>query len=70
MRDDDDEDWEDEVEEDKEDGGGKYNMLRLKYFTREVDRYQWSDRGAAKVANGLLKDLGLVKKGKTEHLIQ
>ena len=64
---DDDEDWEDE--DDDEEGRGKYNNLKLKYFAREVDRYQWSDRGAAKVANGLLKDLGLVRKGKTDKLI-
>ena len=63
----DEEEWED-VDEDWEDGG-KYNTLKLKYFAREVDRYQWSDRGAAKVANGLLKDLGLVKKRDTKMLI-
>ena len=34
-----------------------------------MDRYQWSDRGAAKVANGLLRDLGLVRKGKNKLLI-
>ena len=41
----------------------------MKNFAREVDRYGWSDRGAAKAANGLLKDLGILKKGKTKMLI-
>ena len=66
--DDDDDEWEDDSEwEDGEEGD--YNTLELKYFAREVDRYQWSDRGAAKVGSGLLKDLGLVKKGDTKMLI-
>ena len=58
-----DEDWEDEVDEneDEEDDGGKYNRLKLKYFAREVDRYQWSDRGAAKVGYGLLKEAEVTK---------
>ena len=63
----DEDEWEDEDED--WDDGGEYNTLKLKYFAREVDRYQWSDRGAAKVASGLLKDLGLVKKGDTKMLI-
>ena len=62
-----DEDWEDVEEESVEEGG--YNTLNLKNFAREVDRYGWSDRGAAKAANGLLKDLGIVRKGKTKMLI-
>jgi len=62
-----DEDWEDVVEESVEESG--YNTLNLKNFAREVDRYGWSDRGAAKAANELLKDLGIVKKGKTKMLI-
>ena len=62
-----DDDWEDVEEEVVEESG--YNTLNLKNFAREVDRYGWSDRGAAKAANGLLKDLGLVKKGKTKMLI-
>ena len=37
----DDKDWEDKVDEDEADGRGKYNRLKLKYFAREVDRYQW-----------------------------
>ena len=44
------------MDEDEEDGRGKYNRLKLKYFPREVDLYQWSDRGAAQVGNGLLKE--------------
>ena len=61
-----DDDWEDEEEIKEEES---YNTLILKYFAREVDRYGWSDRGAAKIGNGLLKDLGLVKKGKTKMFI-
>ena len=57
----DDEDWEDKVDEDEEDGRGKYNRLKLKYFAREVDRYQWSDRGAAKLGNGLLEEAEITK---------
>ena len=55
--------------EEKKEKGIKCNTICLKYFVCEVDRYNWSDQGAAKVANGLLKDLGLVKKGKTRVLI-
>ena len=47
------------MDEDEEDG--KYNWLKLKYFAREVDQYQWSDRGAAKVGNGLLKEAEVTK---------
>ena len=61
------EDWEDVEEERVEESG--YNTLNLKNFAREVDRYGWSDRGAAKAANGLLKDLGIVRKGRTKMLI-
>ena len=64
----DDSDWED-IPEEKENNTRKQNNLELKNFAREVDRYQISDRGAAKVANGLLKDLGLVRPGKTDLLI-
>ena len=63
---DDDDGWEDEEEDNEEEN---YNTMSLKYFAREVDRYGWSDRGAAKIGNGLLKDLGLVRKGKTKMLI-
>ena len=62
----DDDSWEDEEEAEEEEN---YNTMSLKYFAREVDRYGWSDRGAAKIGNGLLKDLGLVRKGKTKMLI-
>ena len=57
----DDKDWEDKVDEDEEDGRGKYNRLKLKYFAREVDRYQVGDRGAAQVGNGLLKEAEVTK---------
>ena len=60
--------WEDLEEEEEEDEGG-YNTLKLKNFAREADRYQVSDRAAAKLANGLLMDIGLVKGGKTKLLI-
>ena len=59
--------WED-LEEEKEEKG-EYNTLKLKNFAREVDRYQVSDRAAAKLANGLMIDLGVVKEGKTKFLI-
>jgi hypothetical protein len=65
VEDDEDSDWEDE----KEDVENRYNTMSLKNFCREVDRYRWTDRGAAKTANGLLRDLGLVSKGKTRLLI-
>ena len=47
----DDSDWED-IPKKKKNSSNK-NTMSLKNFAREVDRYQWSDRGAAKVANGL-----------------
>ena len=59
--------WED-LEEEKEEKG-EYNTLKLKNFAREVDRYQVSDRAAAKLANGLMMDLGHVSEGKTKFLI-
>ena len=43
--------------------------MKLKNFAREVDRYQVCDRAAAKLANGLMMDLGVVKEGKTKFLI-
>ena len=61
-----DSDWED-IEEDIE--SEKYNTMSLKNFARECDRYCVSDRSAAKIANGLLKDLKLVKRGNTNMLI-
>ena len=48
---------------------GVYNRLELRYFSMECDRYCISDRAGAKLANGLLKDLGLVTKGNTQKLI-
>ena len=41
----------------------------MKNFARECDRYCISDRAAAKIANGLLKDLKIVKRGETSMLI-
>ena len=43
--------------------------MKLKNFAREVDRYQVCDRAAAKLANGLMMDLGHVSEGKTKFLI-
>ena len=40
-----------------------YNPMSLKYFAMECDRYCLSDRAGAKIGNGLLKDLGIVKRG-------
>ena len=60
-------DWED-IEEVKE-STKSYNTLSLKHFASEVDRYCISDRAAAKIGNGLLKDLGIVRKGVTDKLI-
>ena len=66
----DDSEWEDEEEtkkDSKKDSG--YNMMKLKNFARECDRYLVSDYAAAKIGNGLLKDIGLVKKGDSKRLI-
>ena len=65
---DDDSEWED-LEEENEEEKGEYNTLKLKNFVREVDRYQVSDRAAAKLANGLMIDLGHVREGKSKLLI-
>ena len=64
-----DSDWEDceEIPEDEE--PRQYNTMKLKNFSRECDRYGVSDRAAAKIGNGLLKDLGVVKRGNTKMLI-
>ena len=59
--DEDESEWED-IKERKE-NHVKSNTLKLKNFACAVDRYQWSDRGAAMVTNGLRKGLGLIKKG-------
>ena len=58
--------WEDEEETMKT---GEYNTLQLKNFAREVDRYKVSNRAAAKIGNGLLKDLKIVTKNKTTNLL-
>ena len=36
------------------------NRLDLSFFISEVDRFQISDRAAAALATGLLRDLGIV----------
>ena len=54
---DNDSDWEDIIEDKIE-----YNTLKLKNFSRECDRYKTSNREGAKLANALLRDLGLVTK--------
>ena len=66
-----DSEWEDvndrnvEIDKDKR----KYNNMSLKQFSRECDRYRISDRAGAQIGNGLLKDLGIVRKGCTAKLI-
>ena len=47
----------------------KYNTMSLKHFSRECDRYGISDRAGVKIGNGLMKDLGIVKKERTDKLI-
>ena len=67
----DDSNWEDCEDKDTttKSKPSKYNTIALKNFIRECERYGLSDRGAAKVANGLLRDLKIVKKGETSNLI-
>ena len=67
--DDSDSDWEDLEDADSEVKTKSYNTMSLKHFARECDRYCVSDRAGAKIGNGLLKDLGIVKKGFTDRLI-
>ena len=66
-KEDSDSDWEDldQVEEVTR----SYNTMPLKNFARECERYDVSDRTGAKLGNGLLRDLGIVKKGNTSKLI-
>ena len=66
---DDDSEWVDIEEDEVEHVSTKYNTLSLKYFSQECDRYCVSDRAGAKIGNGLLKDLGIVKQGDTDRLI-
>ena len=63
-----DSEWED-IEDDENESTNSYNTISLRNFSRECDRYCVSDRAGAKIGNGLLKDLGLVKKGDTDRLI-
>ena len=67
--DDSDSEWEDLEETSEQKESNKYNTIGLKNFARECDRYGVSDRAGAKIGNGLLKDLGIVKKGSTDKLI-
>ena len=52
-------DWED-IDESNSNVNSKRNTLPLRRFSRECDRYKQSNRGAAKLANALLKDIGIV----------
>ena len=58
--------WEDEKDVKKT---PEYNTLKLKNFAREVDRYKVSNRAAAKIGNGLLKDLKIVTRNNTSKLL-
>ena len=58
--------WEDQEETEKV---PEYNNMKLPNFSRECDRYKISNRAAAKLGNGLLKDLKLVTKQNTRLLI-
>ena len=46
-----------------------YNTLQLRRFSRECDRYKTSNRAGAKVANALLKDLGIVTESDQTYLV-
>ena len=61
-----DSDWEDIIEDRVT---TEYNMLKLKKFSRECDRYKTSNREGAKLANALLRDLGLVTNKNSSKLI-
>ena len=62
---DNDSDWEDLEKEEI----STYNTMPLKHFAKVCDRYVLSDRAGAMLANGLLRDLGIVKKGQTAKLV-
>ena len=47
----------------------EYNTLQLRRFSRECDRYKTSNRAGAKVANALLKDLGIVTAVDQKYLV-
>ena len=61
-----DSEWEEDEEETKT---SEYNTVKLLNFSREVDRYGISNRAAAKIGNGLLKDFKLVTKKNTKFLL-
>ena len=66
---DDDSDWED-LDEDasKDQSYRRDTTMSLKHFSMVCDRYLVSDRVGALLANGSLKDLGIVKKSCTAKL--
>ena len=61
-----DSEWEDDEETNKT---PEYNTLKLPNFSRECDHYKIKNRAAAKLGNGLLKDLKLVSKKNTKLLL-
>ena len=63
-----DSDWED-LEEDEPTPQPIYNTLSLKHFSMACDRFHVPDRAAAMVGNGLLRDIGYVKKGSPAMLL-
>ena len=70
LMNDDDSDWED-LDEDasKDQSYRRDTTMSLKHFSMVCDRYLVSDRVGALLANGSLKDLGIVKKSCTAKLI-
>ena len=67
--DNDDDDWEDIDQEGTVQQKGSYNTMCLKHFAKALDRYFVPDRAGALIGNGLLRDLGIVKRGDTTKLI-
>ena len=61
--------WEDIDDAETECPKKDYNTVSLRNFSRECDRYGVTDRAAAKIGNGLLRDFGIVKKGDASKLI-
>ena len=59
--------WEDVEEEQTK--SKYYNTISLKNFARECERYGVSNRAGAKIGNGLLRDLGMVRKNNKELII-
>ena len=61
-----DSEWEEDEEETKT---SEYNTVKLLNFSHEVNRYGISNRAAAKIGKGLLKDFKLVTKKNTKFLL-